>query len=169
MAGATYNSLATTTLSSNATSITFSSISSAFTDLVLVLQLQGLDAGGNALVLQFNGDTATNYSNTSLYGTGTAAASNRYSGLNSTVIAGTVSGPGTAAGQTIIVNLQNYSNTSIYKTVLSRYSNASKQVEAEAGLWRSTSAINSIKFQSYTGADQFLTGTTATLYGIAAA
>ena len=63
----------------------------------------------------------------------------------------------------------NYANTTTYKTVLSRdaLNNASDgAVEAFVGLWRSTSAINTIQIKPDSG--NFNTGTFS-LYGILAA
>ena len=66
-----------------------------------------------------------------------------------------------------IVQFQNYSNTTTYKTVLSRGNNASNLVEAFVGLWRSTSAITAIDIKTQSG--NFSIGSTFTLYGIKAA
>ncbi len=58
---ATYEPLATTTLGSAASSVTFSSISGSYTDLVVVFS--GTAGGGNSnLILTFNSDTGSNYS-----------------------------------------------------------------------------------------------------------
>jgi hypothetical protein len=62
----------------------------------------------------------------------------------------------------------NYSNTTTYKTVLLRSNNASAITVATVGLWRSTSAINTIKIYA-DGAAVFSVGSTFTLYGIKAA
>jgi hypothetical protein len=67
-----------------------------------------------------------------------------------------------------IVNFQNYSNSTTNKTVLARNSAPDDAVEALVGLWRNTAAITSIQFSNNAGAN-FATGSTFTLYGIAAA
>jgi hypothetical protein len=160
-AGNTYEAIATTTLSSTATDVTFSSISGSYTDLVLVCYLS--DNSNNQLAIQVgNGslDTGSNYSAIRVNGTGTSATSNR-----STSIAYIYPGiTGTAFG-THIFNFMNYSNTTTNKTVLSRVSQSDYFVTASVGLWRSTSAINTIKV--YGGTWQI--GSTFSLYGIAAA
>lgn len=159
----TYEPIATSTLSSTASIITFSSIPSTYTDLVLVVAC--LDSGAGRTRLRLNGDSATNYSRTNLVGTGTSTAS--YQASNETqfdmsVAAGTSSTAPTAQ----IISINNYSNTTTYKTILSRYSLASGAVEAMVGLYRSTSAITSV---SYFTQGTLQIGTTATLYGIKAA
>jgi hypothetical protein len=67
----------------------------------------------------------------------------------------------------MIMQLQNYSNATTFKTILVRNSPAANAVSALVNLYRSTSAITSIKF--YTTSGNLNTGSTFTLYGIAAA
>ena len=70
----TYEKIATNTVSgSSTTSIEFSSISSAYTDLTIVLV--GTLPTSNGVRVHFNSDTGNNYSYTSLRGNGTAASS----------------------------------------------------------------------------------------------
>ena len=60
-AGNTYVAIATNTLSSAAASVTFSSISGAYTDLVLVTNATLASGGAANLWCRFNGDGAANY------------------------------------------------------------------------------------------------------------
>ena len=154
---ATYVPIATTTLASAAASYTFSSIPSTYTDLVLVIS--GTAAGADSLKVQYNGDTATNYSYTILYGTGSAAGS-LGSANNSLLQIGTIS----TTQITSITQIQNYSNITTYKTNISRSNDSSSQVNTSVGLWRSTAAINSIKIA--TVSNNLSIGSTFTLYGI---
>jgi hypothetical protein len=162
-AGATYEPISTQTLTSAAASITFSSIPSTYTDLVCVLI--GTNSGGanNDMLVQFNSDTATNYSSTYVYGNGTSTGSGRYT--SATFIE--ISQQGSTNPGTSIFNVQNYANTTTYKSLISRGSDKDSKAWASVGLWRSTSAINAIKIYAYSG--NLSIGTTATLYGIAAA
>jgi hypothetical protein len=79
-AGATYEPIATTTLGTATSSFTFSSIPATYTDLRLVI---GWVSGTNPRI-RFNSDTATSYSQTAMYGDGTAAsfAQSNQDGLN---------------------------------------------------------------------------------------
>jgi hypothetical protein len=169
-AGPTYEPIATQTLGSAAASVTFSSISGSYTDLVLI-ENGGNSTAGQAFIFQVgNGsiDTGSNYSYTILNGTGSAATSYRYSSQTSGIFAW--SGPPTSIGDIGIAQFMNYSNTTTYKTVLVRYSSASGTnagTDAMVSLWRSTSAINTIKVSSISG--NILAGSTFTLYGIKAA
>ena len=76
----TYEPIATTTLGTSASSVTFSTIPGTYTDLVLVVA--GTSAATNGNEMQFNGDTGNNYSFTLLYGTGSAAVSSRNSNIS---------------------------------------------------------------------------------------
>lgn len=71
---ATYEPIATTTASGSSSSITFSSISSAYTDLVLVANAS-VTSGSDTAILRFNGDTGSNYSRTFLSGNGSSTFS----------------------------------------------------------------------------------------------
>lgn len=164
MATNTYVALATQTLGSAAASVTFSSIPQGYTDLVVVAQVKGATATGD-LVYRFNGDTGSNYSRTALYGTGSAAGSARSS--STTYISDYYGYPTTAANATDIIHLMNYSNTTTNKTVLAR-NNGPDGTEAIVGLWRSTAAITSIEFFITSSASNIATGSTFTIYGIAA-
>ena len=164
---ATYDCIATTTLSSAQSSVTFSSISGSYTDLVLVGNLQ-LSSSGQSMLYQFNGDTASNYSLTILKGNGTSATSDRRSNINYQLAAGWDAGLPTSSSFAIgIVNIQNYSNTTTNKTSIARGSNAAGgDVTATVNLWRNTAAITSITV--YTVSGNINTGSTFTLYAIKA-
>lgn len=162
---ATYEPIATTTLGSAAASITFSSITSAYTDLRIVL-VGLLDTGTFSYVsLRLNGDTGTNYSTTYIQGTGSVAQTNRYTSQTSIFFTGNLS-LSTTIPILYEIDLFSYAN-STNKTILSRGSgdkNGSGIVDRAVGLWRNTATVNSLTLLS--SANNFATGTTATLYGI---
>jgi hypothetical protein len=163
-AGNTYVAIAEQTLGSAAASVTFSSISGAYTDLVLVCNA-AVTASTQEWNMRLNGDTATNYSSTYLTGNGTTASSQRESSQTKFFMQyyGYLS-----TGQSMnIIQLNNYSNTTTYKTLLSRAGNVGNGLTGGAHLWRSTSAITTILI--YPTASTFISGSTFSLYGIAAA
>lgn len=166
----TYDPIATTTLGANAASVTFSSISGNYTDLVLVINA-GSDTADNFVNLEFNSDTTTsNYSWTDLVGNGTAASSHRNT---STGYIAPYVGLGTSIDTVIICNIQNYSNSTTYKTSITRANRATSTgtyygADATVMLWRNTAAITSIKVKS-SSTYNFLSGSTFNLYGIKAA
>jgi hypothetical protein len=160
----TYEKIATTTLSSAASSISFSSIPATYTDLRLVFI--GKSVTGNTYIqLRLNGDTGSNYSITTLYGDGSAATSGA-STANAPMQVGLNYFTNTQP-QLLTMDLFSYAG-STYKTTLSTFNhdyNGSGQVEYFVNLWRSTAAINAIyMYCSYS--DTFAAGTTASLYGI---
>ena len=162
---ATYEKIATTTLGSNAANITFSSISSAYTDLVIILN--GAFTTAETIGVQFNSDTGSNYSSTILAGNGSSASSGRNTNQTGLTV-GTNGYWTTSIIANSILTIQNYSNTTTYKTMLSRSNNASVGLDAIVGLWRNTAAINAIKLYGFYSGHSFITGTTATIYGIKA-
>jgi hypothetical protein len=170
---ATYEPIATTTLGSSQSSVTFSSFS-GYTDLVLQMNTQGVagsGSGANTVFLEFNADTASNYSRTSLLADSGGAQSIRNSSQTKmTVGNGYESATLSSIYATFILNIQNYANTTTFKTVVGRYSSNGDRVGAIVGLWRKTpEAITSIKITCDSSTGNFATGSTFTLYGIKAA
>ena len=164
-AGNTYVAIAEQTLGSAAASVTFSSIPGTYTDLVLIANTG--DTTNAGIYMQFNGDTATNYSYTRLTGDGSTATSQRSSNTAKTLVMGaSIAIPSTVTGM-FTLNIMNYSNTTTYKTTIGNESIASGGFVAKAFLWRSTAAISSILLADDGG--NLLAGSTFSLYGIAAA
>jgi hypothetical protein len=160
-AGSTYTPIATTTLGSAAATVTFSSIPGTYTDLILVADTVNASGADNFL-LNFNSDTGSNYSVTRLNGNGTSASSSR--GTNQTILQ---CGEVYSTRSTTIVQILNYSNSTTYKTTLTRQNNAGAGVNANVNLWRSTAAITTILIS--TSSYNFSAGSQFTLYGIQAA
>lgn len=161
---ATYESIATTTLGTATNSVTFSSIPSTYTDLVLITNVG--HASGDATVYQFNGDTGSNYSRTFLSGNGSSTYSGRET--NGTWMnLQNQDQPTTSVSQVQVVSIMNYSNSTTYKTAVGRGNVASAGVTAAVGLWRNTAAITSVTVR--TASANFVVGSTFTLYGIKAA
>jgi len=90
--------------------------------------------------------------------------------VGSVWVAGWLAGMGAVANDpsTVTIQINNYSNTTTYKQILSRFSSVTKSVEASTWLWRNTAAINTLVVNSQSGAN-IAAGTTLTLYGITAA
>jgi len=162
---ATYEPIATSS-PSGTTTVTFTGISSSYTDLILVFG-GAMAAAANMFVRVGNGslDTGSNYSVTQVTGSGSSASSSR---LSSQAEFKVTEGLFFDASErcTLIVHLQNYSNTTTNKTILSRANSAAIGVNALVGLWRSTSAINQV---SLYGSQNFNSGSVVTLYGVKAA
>ena len=158
---ATYEKIATTTVSGSATAtVTFSSISSAYTDLVCIFV--GNQNAAATAKLRYNNDTGLNYSQTDIVGSGSAVSNQRRSNTDSFRLYDILLSSNPI--NTFIFNINNYSNTTTYKTILMRSSDSGGEVGMAVNLWRSTSAINRLDF--LTGATNWSAGSTFTLYGI---
>lgn len=171
-AGNTYIPIATTTLASTAASVTFGTgsplsgtIPQDYTDLVLVCNY--IHSVDGATYIRFNSDSGSNYSRISMYGTGSAGASERASSQTYIRIAQS----GTAEANSI-TQIPNYANATTYKTILNRWG-VSSYVFLDSGLWRgstgsATQAITTITV-GHSAGGTFNIGSTFTLYGIKAA
>ena len=167
-----YDSIATTTLATTATTVTFSSIPSTYTHLQLrILARSNRGAGSGAqLTYQFNSDTGTNYDDHYLSGDGaTATAGN--DGTSQTYIWGTlipVASTTANAFGVSVVDILDYANTNKNKTTrgLGGFdSNGGGWIYLNSGLWRSTTAINSISIICSASAS-FIANSSFALYGI---
>lgn len=162
MATNTMVALYTAVASGSATSITLTGLS-GYTDLVI--EYNGtLSSTGKDLRFYVNGDNSSGlYSFTWLGGNGSSASSGRQGASNylaSYFLVGSSTTPATAT-----YNFQNYSNSTTYKTVIARISDAGSEVISTVGLWRNTNAITSVTF--YPNVGNFTNGDTFTVYGIA--
>ena len=169
----TYEPIATTTLGSSA-NITFSSIPSTYTDLVIVITGTA-SAANNSNAILFNGDT---WGNSSLYSltfmSGYPTAGVGVESSRRTSYSGIVTNPTTTNSSSVPymqkITIFSY-RSSFFKTVLaeqhSNFNGSSGGVTFTAGSWRSTSAITSV---TVAVADStYNSGTIATLFGIKAA
>lgn len=164
---ATYEPIATNTVTgSAAANVTFSSIPSTYTDLVLICTTQM--TGASHTLLQFNSDTGTNYSSTIVYGTGSAAGSGRAS--NAAFVQHGVADEDNSGStfSTVFYQIMSYANTNVNKTVLHSIGNPNSEVTRAVSLWRSTSAIDTIKIYP-SNSKSYEVGCVFSLYGIKAA
>ncbi len=165
---ATYEPIATTTLGSAAATITFSSISAAYTDLRLVFCGYSVNTDTYAQ-MRFNSDTGSNYSSTGLRGNGTAASSYRLTGGTFIYLNNGSNGLNRAGNNRpsmLSVDVFSYAGSTNKTSLIttSNDDNGGGTVERSVGLWRNTAAITSITLLLDSG--NYAAGTTATLYGI---
>ena len=150
--------------SAGAANITFSSIPSTYKHLQLRYMDLSTSSAGD-MRLQFNTDTASNYSRHVLYGTGAVASAGGTA--NSDYVLVGQSGDSTYASVGVIDILQ-YADTNIYKTVrtLNGYdvNGAGGYAVLASGSWRSTAAITSIKI--FISGNSFNQYSQFALYGI---
>jgi hypothetical protein len=165
----TYEPIATATANGSSGTVTFSSIPQTYTDLILVMKL-GYTSGGHYAIVRANGDSDgnANYGNTYLLGAGTSGSSGRNGGLS-----GFYSSFGIVGDTTLnfmsVMHILNYSNTTTFKTTLTRVNLANSGTELIAACRRTnTNAITSLEIKS-TSSSIYASGSIFTLYGIKAA
>lgn len=158
----TYTPLANITLGSSAASVTFSSISQLYRDLVLVYN--GNLSADAYFWLRFNGDTGSNYNLVTAVGDGSSTSSSADTNNGWLAVGLYVGSP--SSKSIMRMNFMDYSATDKHKSSLIRYETITGGTSMMAGRWASTSAITSILIQAQT--TTFVAGTTMALYGVAA-
>lgn len=169
-----FEHLSTTTLGSDAASVAFTSISSAYEHLQLRMAVKSTQGTAGSLIvrIQFNSDTGTNYSHQGLDGYQSTDTQREAAGVDEIA----VYGGGTDTMNVhqfggIIVNIHDYANTSKFTSVRSMgtniadgTSNEESIVSLTGGVWESTAAVSSITLLSNVG--DFKTNSEFSLYGM---
>jgi hypothetical protein len=166
-----YESIATATVGASSTSatVTFSSISSAYTHLQLRVFARA--TASDSMWVRFNNDSgASQYDNHRLNGNGTtvgAAARINYSAL--WVSSQGYGIPSTAnIGSGIVMDILDYQNTNKYKVTRTlsgqELNTSNSDIEFTSGSWKSTSAVNRIDLTI--NGSTFAQYTHIALYGI---
>ena len=168
---ATYTLISSNVLTTSAASVTFSAIPATYTDLVLRISARK-DGGGNTFKVQFNSDTATNYSNTVLTGNSSAASSTRNTSQVYVRVFGANESTFTAnsfgSSEVYIPSYTVSQNKPIGNFGVSENNSAAADaafINATAGLWQNTAAITSIVITD-PAAGNFVSGSSFYLYGI---
>ena len=157
-----YTAIASQTLGSSASSVTFSSIPGTFRDLILVVNLQ--ISGSQAAYLRFNGNSS-DYNYVTARGNGSTAAS--YSAASQSSLDLIQNDSDAGNNSNFIVQIFDYAQTDKHKSVLSRHSHATERgARMTAGGWGNTAAINTVLFTSLGGT--YLAGSTFSLFGVSA-
>lgn len=164
--------LMTTTLSSSATSVTFSNIPQEYEHLQIRMLVR-TDRGGDtqdAVNMRFNSDTGSNYSWHYLSGNGSSASAG--AGSSASLIFNAAIGTAASATSGMfgvsVIDILDYNNTNKYKTTRSLTGqdiNGGGVCQLFSGNWRNTSAITIITFTPNVGTNMVQYSTFA-LYGI---
>lgn len=168
--GGAMTAIASSTLGSATTTVTFSSIPSTYDDLYLVMNVDGNASGAQPRLRLNNNATASAYSSTTLTGDGSTASSYRYptgSAAYMEIVPGTASGTANFT-MSVVCHIQNYANTSYNKTVLTRSANdknGSGDTSLVVGLFHSTAAVNRLDIVC-SSPQAFDVGSVFALYGI---
>lgn len=153
----TYTPLANITLGVSTTTVTFSSISQSYRDLVLVIsELSSVNAAPR---MRFNNDTGVNYAYTSLEGGGSTVQVE--SGTKAFIVGGdyfSITLP-----ENIIFNMLEYTAAK-RKHVLGRVNGTQQAVAMTTHCWNNTAAITTISL--FRNGANFAAGTTFSLFGV---
>ena len=166
-----YESIASYSVGAGGVSnIEFTSIPSTFKHLQLRLALRGSATGSFiSPPLQVNGDTASNYGQHYLVGSGTAASSGANTPSSAFFYPDCAGSSAAASCFAITVfDLLDYADTNKYKTgraLTGLDLNGSGDIELISCLWRSTAAVTSIKITA-PSSGTFVQYSHAALYGI---
>lgn len=165
----TYELISSVSLSSAASSITFSSIPATYTDLKILLSLRASTAAGNSnCFINLNGTFGTSYAQRRLYGTGAAAGSDAQTSypwieMSSVIPNATTTANTFANAEIYIPNYRSSINKSLSVDFVGENNAATAYAYLTAGLFSSSSAITTIVID---GTDNFVEHSTAYLYGI---
>lgn len=158
-------------LSSDASSVTFSNVSSTYAANYKHLQIRYTArrnaSGSVGTVLRFNGDTGSNYSRHGIGGNGSSVYAFG-AGSDTSMFVGSSFGSGAAAGAFVgaIIDIVDAFSTSKFKTVRTFSGRPSEDVALHSGMWRNTSTINTILIYPDVGGTAFVAGSRFSLYGI---
>lgn len=166
-----WNPIANLTTSSTTNTVTFTNITQSYKDLFLVMSVEAT-ANYASIVLTFNNDSGNNYS--VVYMRGDSGGASSFNNLNYPYYQTFWSGYATNAGGMSTTHILDYSATDKYKTALTRVntydgSKVTDGVAANAGIWKNTSAITTLKVSYDASYSQnWKSGATFALYGIGA-
>jgi hypothetical protein len=171
---ATYKPLQSVTLTANTSSITFSGIDQSYTDLVISCNTAP-STNNYGIYMYFNGSTGSNYSGTVVHGNGSTATGTRFVSANTPGTSNWVGGQilgfaNTLGANSLIININNYTSTLIYKGYLCKSYSGTNGVEISAGLWLGSTGSSKEPITSITlgaqSSSNLLAGSTFSLYGI---
>jgi hypothetical protein len=163
-----YESIATVSGTGSSNTISFTSIPSTYKHLQVRFISRSTSSSYNQINLQFNSDTAANYSVHLINGDGSTVVA--YGGANATSISvgmGTGSSNSANLYGASVIDVLDYANTNKFKTtraLAGADGNGSGYLWYASGNWRSTSAVTSIQLIAESGS--FTTDSKFALYGI---
>ena len=170
----TFELIASTTLSSPASTIDFTSIPSTFIDLCLQFSIRATNSSSSraedTVVLALNNDTTgSNYTVRYLRGNGSGAGSavaTGYAGSYAGEFNGSTSTANTfTSGMIYLPNYAGSTNKSFSIDIVQEANQTTAYAQLHANLWNNTAAVNRLTFSNYNN-NTFATNSTAYLYGV---
>ena len=175
-----YESIATVTLGTSASTISFTSIPATYTHLQLRGSIQSNRGSYNVdnTTVRFNSDSAANYSRHNVNASASTTTAPEAYGTGGATFGGpipVVTGVATNVFNGFVLDILDYANTNKYKTmrILAGYDvngtggtgSFGGTVGLYSGAWQNTNAVTSITFAPVDGTN-FTQYSTVSLYGI---
>lgn len=161
--------IASVTLSSNAESVSFTSIPQTYSALQIYVTTR-LSLNYLTPNFYFNNSTSSVYAQHGLSGDGSAASADASASRSNIQFVSSGSSQTANVFGVALIDIHDYASTTKYKTVrvsTGYDNNGSGQMTLRSGLWQSTDGINRIDFTTGFGAGYYLvTGTRIDLFGI---
>jgi hypothetical protein len=158
--------IASTTVESPVTEITFTSIPSGYTDLLILASVRDNRSSNaaNDMTIRFNG-SGTGYSWRRLYTDSGATIASNTSDTIAVIDSSTATSNTFASVSLYIPNYLSSNNKSLSSDSVQENNTTNAFLQITAGLWSNSSAITSIALAPANSAS-FVANSTATLYGI---
>ncbi|MDB4418067.1 hypothetical protein N9262_02325 [Akkermansiaceae bacterium] len=154
-----FDLLETTTLTSNASSVSFSGLDAFSNYKHLQLRINGKFS--SSMRLQLNGDTGSSYSWHQIYGDGSGALNPQGASNQSSITLG--ESMGYTTGGALIIDILDFSSTNKNTTVKNLFGTAERDfVGLSSGGWYSTNAVTSLLLYNGT----HYANSTYSLYGM---
>jgi hypothetical protein len=159
--------IASTLLTSDTATVTFSGIPQTYDDLRISIYEYGDNTYSTNFTIRYNSDSTSSYSEVILFGEDVSFSA--YGCVESTS-ATALSSQVRLSGNSRVMEIYDYSKTTKHKTsfIQTAYEGSSAQAGGywlQSGTWRSTSAITSITF-SISSIRNFDAGSVFSLYGV---
>jgi hypothetical protein len=166
----TYTQIATLNGTGSSNTITFSSISNTYTDLVLIINATTTTSSTGSITTRVGTsgtiDTGGNYSGNTQYGNGSTTAVSSVTNATAMPLS-SINWASTTSPFQAEVHYMSYKNTNWYKTILVKSGNEATATGLLVNTWRNLGAINTLNIIH--SASNWSTTSIFSLYGITAA
>jgi hypothetical protein len=160
------------TLAAAQANVEFTNIPSTYTHLQIRGIIRGTNGstGADSALITFNSDTASNYAIHRLQGNGASVTADAFTGIADVSVASLPrSGNTSNSFGAFVIDILDYKNTNKFKTMRALNgwdANGSGSVWFQSGLWRSTSAITTVRMAAGGSGNTFAANSQFALYGV---
>ena len=160
-----FDLLETTTLTTSASSVTFSGLG-AYSDYkhLQIRSVARVDVSGTTCAMRFNSDSGSNYARHYLIGSGSVSSGGQTSQDQSNTLFAAGSSQAANIFGVSVVDILDFASTNKNTTVRSLVTNSDGTIILFSGLWNDTAAITSIEIKQQTTGN-FVSGSRFSIYG----